>query len=131
MFCNYSWLRHSLRLGFSVTLQKETQILLAVFVRRVDTCPRHHHNFPTTYTQRCCAVAECLRCSLRTFRALTRAGARFEPDHGHRPCHGTHKVESACYLQWDGELCTGFGWGYGGNVASVGWQVKLCDPIRL
>ena len=22
-----------------------------------------------------------------------------------------------------------FGWRYGGNVASVGWQLKLCDPI--
>ena len=25
---------------------------------------------------------------------------------------------------------TSFGWGYSGDVASVGWQVKLCDPIR-
>jgi len=23
-----------------------------------------------------------------------------------------------------------FGWGKGGNVTSVGWQVTLCDPIR-
>jgi len=22
-----------------------------------------------------------------------------------------------------------FGWGRGGNVTSVGWQVTLCDPI--
>ena len=22
-----------------------------------------------------------------------------------------------------------FGWGKGGNVTSVGWQVTLCDPI--
>ena len=22
-----------------------------------------------------------------------------------------------------------FGWGEGGNVTSVGWQVTLCDPI--
>ena len=28
-------------------------------------------------------------------------------------------VDSACYVQWDGES----------NVASVGWQVKLFDPI--
>jgi len=25
--------------------------------------------------------------------------------------------------------CTSFGWGKGGNVSSVGWQVTLCDPI--
>jgi len=24
---------------------------------------------------------------------------------------------------------TSFGWGKGGNVTSVGWQVTLCDPI--
>ena len=24
---------------------------------------------------------------------------------------------------------TSFGWGKGGNVASAGWQVTLCDPI--
>ena len=24
---------------------------------------------------------------------------------------------------------TSFGWGYGGDIASVEWQVKLCDPI--
>jgi len=24
---------------------------------------------------------------------------------------------------------TTFGWGCGGDVTSVGWQVKLCDPI--
>ena len=24
---------------------------------------------------------------------------------------------------------TSFDWGYGGNVVSVGWQVKLYDPI--
>jgi len=22
-----------------------------------------------------------------------------------------------------------FGWGKGGNISSVGWQVTLCDPI--
>jgi len=22
-----------------------------------------------------------------------------------------------------------FGWGKGGNVTSVGWQVTLCDPV--
>jgi len=24
---------------------------------------------------------------------------------------------------------TSFGWGKGGNVTSVGWQVTLCDPV--
>ena len=62
--------------------------------------------------------------------AHSRADARFEPDHGHWPCHGAPKVDSACYLQWDGEWSTGLGWAYVGTVASVRWQVKLCDPIR-
>ena len=26
-------------------------------------------------------------------------------------------------------VCTSFGWAYGGNIASVGWQVKLGDPV--
>ena len=27
-----------------------------------------------------------------------------------------------------GRLITGFGWGKGGNITSVGWQVTPCDP---
>jgi len=26
-------------------------------------------------------------------------------------------------------LSTSFGWGKGGKVTAVGWQVTLCDPI--
>jgi len=26
-------------------------------------------------------------------------------------------------------ICENLGWGKGGNVTSVGWQVTLCDPV--
>ena len=62
--------------------------------------------------------------------AHPRVESRLEPDHGHWPFHGAHKVDTTCYyLQWNGEWRTCFGWVYGWNVASVGWQAILCDPI--
>jgi len=30
---------------------------------------------------------------------------------------------------WGRLLDTSFGWGKGGNVTSVGWLVRLCDPM--
>ena len=39
-------------------------------------------------------------------------------------------VYSAFHPSGVDKSSTSFGWGYGGDVASVGWQVKLCDPIR-
>ena len=30
---------------------------------------------------------------------------------------------------WVALSSTSFGWGKGGNITSVGWQVTLCDPI--
>jgi len=38
-----------------------------------------------------------------------------------RPCIPTGSLNRAS---------TSFGWGKGGNVTSVGWQVTLCDPTR-
>ena len=37
----------------------------------------------------------------------------------------------ACVPLEVAKLSTSFGWGESGNVTSVGWQVTLCDPIRL
>ena len=51
---------------------------------------------------------------------------------------GHHFTASYCVLKCSisafhpsgvDKLSTSFSWGYGGNVASVGWQVTLCGPV--
>ena len=39
------------------------------------------------------------------------------------------QVNSAFHRYGVDKSSTSFGCGYGGNGASVKWQVKLCDPI--
>jgi len=41
------------------------------------------------------------------------------------------QIQNKCYIKVLFTLLTStsFGWGKGGNVTSVGWQVILCDPI--
>jgi len=41
----------------------------------------------------------------------------------------TTYVNSALHPSWVAKSITSFGWGKGGKVTSVGWQVTLCDPI--
>ena len=38
-------------------------------------------------------------------------------------------VNSALHPSGVAESSTSFGWGKGGNVSCVGWQVTLCDPM--
>jgi len=38
-------------------------------------------------------------------------------------------VNSAFHPSGVDKSSTSFGWGKGGNVTSVGWQVTLCDPM--
>jgi len=40
-----------------------------------------------------------------------------------------HWVNSALHPSEVAKSSTGFGWGKGGNVTSVGWQVTPYDPI--
>jgi len=51
----------------------------------------------------------------------------------HLYCSATVKVWSSGQLSlvslWVAKSSTNFGWGKGGNVISVVWQVTLCDPI--
>jgi len=42
----------------------------------------------------------------------------------------THGVNSVLHPSAVTKSCTTFGWGKGGNVTSVGWQVTLRDPMR-
>jgi len=42
----------------------------------------------------------------------------------------THGVNSVLHPSAVTKSCTSFGWGKGGNVTSVGWQVTLRDPMR-
>ena len=43
--------------------------------------------------------------------------------------HQQTQVNSAFNSFWVKKLSTGFGWGFDGNVAYDGWQVKLSNPI--
>ena len=43
-------------------------------------------------------------------------------------CYSAY-VNSALHPFGDAKSGTNFGWGKGGNVSSVGFQVTLCDPI--
>ena len=38
-------------------------------------------------------------------------------------------VNSTLHPSRVAQSTTSYGWGKGGNVSSVGWQVTLCDPI--
>ena len=83
------------------------------------------------------AEAQCVACSARdleneTSRARVLAVTAF--------CSSRDILEQDIHTNWlrttqpfipsgVDKSSNSFGWGYGGNIASVGWQVKLCDPI--
>ena len=48
---------------------------------------------------------------------------------GSFPGASTTKGNSALHPSGVAKSSTSFGWGKGVNITSVGWQVKLCDPI--
>ena len=64
---------------------------------------------------KCFTVTKWLRRSLRTFRT--------------RGWFLGSSLTAARTDSWVDKWSTSFGWGYGVNVASGGWQVKLYDPI--
>ena len=71
----------------------------------------------------------CVNLLLRQFWSFfVRLSLNFAPIVRFEPDHGAHGVDSAFHRYGVDKSSTSCGWGYGGNVASVGWQLKQEGP---